>query len=360
MDRLQQLRLNMKQQGVDLVALGAGAHLAWLVGIRPHADERPMLLLVSQSYIGFLMPSLEADSVRQHTQLPFHTWSDDEGPQRALQELLHEANALEATSLVLDETMRADFAALIQDLLPNASRQFCESTVGALRLIKSNEEFSLLKKSALVADAAMQKAWSLMQPGMTEIDVADAIRTHFTSCSAKPLFTIVGTGANGAFPHHTTGSSAVAEGDAIVMDIGAALNGYPSDITRSAVIGNKPKNYDEIHAIVNAAVEAALEAAKPGVKACDVDLAARAVIDQAGYGEFFMHRTGHGLGIEIHEPPYITATSQTMLEEGMVFSIEPGIYLPGRFGLRLEDIVILRADGPEIFSELSRDPCVIT
>jgi Xaa-Pro aminopeptidase len=125
-------------------------------------------------------------------------------------------------------------------------------------------------------------------------------------------------------------------------------------MTRMAGIGTPPEGYVEVHAVVEAAVQAAMAVAKPGVKAHVVDDAARDVITQAGYGEYFMHRTGHGMGVEIHETPYLTATSQTVLEEGMVFSIEPGIYLPGRFGIRLEDIVILRAYGPEILSDLPR------
>ena len=130
-------------------------------------------------------------------------------------------------------------------------------------------------------------------------------------------------------------------------------------MTRMAIMGEKPDGYDEIHSIVEAAVQAALLAAKPGVKAHVVDDAARGVIADAGYGEYFLHRTGHGMGVEIHEPPYLTSSSQSVLEEGMVFSIEPGIYLPGRFGIRLEDIVILRSGGPEILSSLPREVQII-
>ena len=360
MKRIEQLRQIMATENIDLVAIGAGAHMAWLAGVRPHSDERPLLLCVSQHYAGFLMPSLEADSVRQHTELPFHPWSDNDGPQEAMAELLKVGKVNTATSIALDETMRADFAALVQDQLPNARHQFCASTIGTLRLCKGDDEFSKLKQSASVADAAMQAAWSSMAPGMTETEAADVVRAHFQSHGVKPLFTIVGAGANGAFPHHSTGETTLKVGDAVVMDIGGALNGYPSDITRSAIIGTRPEGYEDIHDTVEAAVVAALAAAKPGVKACDVDAAARNVINEAGYGEYFMHRTGHGLGVEVHEPPYITASSQTLLQEGMVFSIEPGIYLPNRFGIRLEEIVILRADGPEILSELPRHAHVVT
>ena len=169
----------------------------------------------------------------------------------------------------------------------------------------------------------------------------------------------MGAGGNGAFPHHQTGDTVLQSGDAVVMDIGGGMDGYSSDITRMAVIGTPPDGYGEIHAIVEAAVQAAMAAARPGVMAHVVDDAARGVITDAGYGDYFVHRTGHGMGLEIHEQPYLTSASETVLDTGMVFSIEPGIYLPGRFGIRLEDIVILRPDGPEIFSELPRDLKVI-
>ncbi len=359
MDRINRLRQQMAAEQVDFVAVGAGAHMAWLAGIHPHSDERPLLLCISPSYAALLMPSLEAESVRQHTSLPFHLWSDNDGPVHALRELLTAASVENASSIVLDETMRADFAALVQDALPQASRQFCASTVGALRLQKGDDEYALLKQSAQVADQALQKAWAGMKPGMTELEVAAIVQQTFGDQGAQTLFTIVGAGANGAFPHHQTGDTQLESGQAVVMDIGARYHGYPSDITRSAVIGHKPEGYDKVHALVENAVQAALAAAKPGVKACDVDQAARSVIEAAGYGEYFMHRLGHGLGIEVHEPPYLTAASQTVLEEGMVFSIEPGIYLPDRFGIRLEDIVILRSDGPEILSELPRDGVIV-
>lgn len=359
MNRIEKLRLSMQAEGVDLVALGPGAHLAWLTDVRPHADERPLLLLITKEYTGFLMPALEAESARQQTDLPFHTWSDDEGPASAMSALLQQANAGNATSLVLDETMRADFAALVQDSLPQAKRQFTASTIGALRMRKDADEYSKLKANAGTADVAMKAAWSAMQTGMTEKEVAAVASASFKAQGADALFTIVGAGPNGAFPHHHTGATALKKGDVVVMDIGGGMDGYSSDITRMASLGEPPEDYYKIHAIVEAAVQAAMAAAKPGVKAREVDDAARNVISEAGYGEYFVHRTGHGMGVEIHETPYITASSETILDEGMVFSIEPGIYLPDQFGLRLEDIVILRADGPEIFSELPRDLQII-
>ena len=359
MNRLELLRNRMAEEAVDLVAIGAGAHLGWLLGLHPHADERPLIFCVTQTGAGFLMPALEAESARQHTQMPFHCWADDEGPQQALEDLLESIGGGAARSIVLDETMRADHAALVQDRLMNAKRQFTATTIGALRMRKDASEYAILKRNALTADKAMQDAWAAMKLGMQEQEVADLIKRSFVAQGVQPMFHIVGAGSNGAFPHHQTGQTTLGEGQAVVMDIGGTMEGYSSDITRMAIMGRKPEGFDEIHGIVNQAVEAAMAAARPGVQAREVDKAARDVISAAGYGDYFVHRTGHGLGTEIHEPPYITASSDTVLDEGMVFSIEPGIYLPGRFGVRLEEIVILRADGPEILSELPRDAVVI-
>ncbi|WP_309085624.1 Xaa-Pro peptidase family protein [Chelativorans sp.] len=357
--RLARLRDKMAETGTDLVALGPGSHMQWLVGFHPHGDERPCLLLVSRTAETFLMPALNAEGSREETDISFHTWSDDEGPNKALDAALEAVAATGARQVVLDETMRADFALLLLGALPDAKHAFTAETVGALRMRKDESEYAAIKMNAGIADRAMQKAFAAIRPGMTEKELAAEIRAHFASEGAVTQFTIVGGGPNGAFPHHQTGERKLEEGDAIVIDIGGRKNGFPSDITRMAVVGRPPEGYGQIHTIVENAVRAALGAARPGVKAKEVDAAARKVISDAGYGEYFVHRTGHGLGIEGHEPPYITATSETVLEEGMVFSIEPGIYLPGRFGIRLEEIVILREDGPEILSSLPRDLFVV-
>ena len=355
-DRLAALRDRMRNAGIDLVALGPGAHMQWLLGFYPHPDERPCLLLVGPQTEAFLMPALNAEGSRERTDIAFHEWSDADGPKAALAAALSAVGGTQARSVALDETMRADFALLLLDALPEAAHRFMEDTIGLLRMCKDASEFAALKMNAGIADRAMQAAFAAIRPGIGELAVAQVIRDHFAAEGATPAFWIVGGGPNGAFPHHQTGDRPLAEGDAVVVDLGGRKDGYPSDITRMAAVGRPPEGYQAVHDIVEAAVRAAMAAARPGVAARTVDAAARTVISEAGYGDYFVHRTGHGLGIEGHEPPYITATSETVLEEGMVFSIEPGIYLPGRFGIRLEEIVILRPDGPEILSEL---PCAL-
>ncbi len=259
MTRLEDLRQAMAGQGVDLVALGPHAHLSWLLDMHPHADERPVLLCVTQGFAGFLMPALEAQSARTQTDLPFFTWDDAEGPDAALAALLQACGAESARKIVLDETMRADFAALVQDALPQAARDFTDATLGALRMRKDADEYARLKRNAFAADVAMQAAWAAMQPGMSERPVAEIIRDRFKDQGVAPLFTIVGAGGNGAFPHHHTGETILQHGDAVVMDIGGGAEGYSSDITRMAVMGAAPEGFDAVHAVVEAAVQAALE-----------------------------------------------------------------------------------------------------
>jgi Xaa-Pro aminopeptidase len=353
--RLAALRAKMAETGANLVALGPHTHMQWLLGFHPHADERPCLLLIGPKGETILMPELNAEGSRAHTDIAFHSWSDAEGPDRALTEALAAVGGTEAGTVVVDETMRADFALLLLDRLPGARHAFGDATVGALRMRKDDSEYATLKENALIADRAVQAGFAAIAAGVKETEIAAAVRAQFVSEGAEPVFTIVGSGPNGAIPHHATGERRLQTSDAIVIDVGGRKHGYSSDITRMAAVGEPPPGYREVHDIVERASQAAMVAARPGVPASAVDDAARGVIAEAGYGQYFVHRTGHGLGLEVHEPPYLTSTSDTILDVGMVFSIEPGIYLPGRFGVRLEEIVILREDGPEILSALPRD-----
>ena len=354
--RLAALRTGMEATGTDLVALGPSSHMAWLSGVHPHGDERPVMLLISRDYAGFLMPSLNSASARQSTDLPFHQWRDDEGPNAALREVLHACNAARpGLSVVLDETMRTDFALLLLDQLDTPARRFTEDTVGALRARKDAAEFEAIKAAHLLNDQAVQAAFDALREGMTERDLVQFIQDFYGAHGAALEFCSVCFGPSGAFPHHTPGATRLERDMPVLLDTGCRLNGYPSDMTRCGYFGTPDATYKEVFAVVDQAVRAALDAARPGALARDVDKAARDVITAAGYGDRFLHRTGHGLGIDIHEPPYITATSETPLCEGNVFSIEPGIYLEGRFGLRLEEIVILRSEGAQVFSDMPRD-----
>ena len=219
---------------------------------------------------------------------------------------------------------------------------------------KNGDDYECIKRNAKITDDAMQASWQVLKAGMREKDVAAIICQSFENQDAKAKIHIIGASKYGAFPHHQTGKTILKKNDVILMDIGGTMEGYLSDITRMAVISQPPQGYKEIQVIVDQALEAASQAAKSSIQACDVDAAARKVVMLAGYGEYFNHCRGHGIGVEIHQQPYLTPKSEIVLEEGMVFSIEPGIYLPNRFCVRLQEVVILRKDGPEILSELPR------
>ena len=355
MMRLDRLRARMEATGTGLVALAPGAHMRWLLGFAPHPDERACLLLIGPERAGWLMPALNAADARQHTDLPFHEWADETGPDDALAAVLAAVAPGPAARIAVDEAMRADHALLLLDALPNRPRGFAAETLGALRMVKDAEELAALEANARIADAAQAALRAAIRDGVTERELAEAAQAAFLAHGARPEFAIVGAGANGSFPHHHTGATPVRPGQPIVCDIGGRKGGYYSDITRMACLGDPPEGYGEVHAVVDAAVRAALAVIRPGIPAQAVDKAARDVIVAAGFGAFFTHRTGHGLGSEIHEPPYITATNPLILEEGMVFTVEPGIYLPGRFGVRLEEVAVVTADGCRILSSLSRD-----
>jgi Xaa-Pro aminopeptidase len=357
--RLAALRKSMTETGADLVVVAPSANMDWLIGFHPIATERLCLLIITLSKEVIVLPSLDVEAVRNLTSIPLFAYSDEESPSPALEAALAAAGAKSTHKIVFDETMRADHVLLVIDALPLAQRSVTTETIGALRTGKGAEEIARLKAIADINDRAMEAAFAAISAGRSELDIEAAVKDCFASHGAQLGYWVIGGGPNSAYPHHITGNRKLAAGDAIVIDIAGLKDGYYSDMTRMAALDHAPEGYSEVHAVVNQAVEAGIEAVRPGVSAKAVDAAARKVIADAGYGDFFIHRTGHGIGLEVHEPPYITASSETVLDEGMTFTIEPGIYLPGRFGIRLEEIVVVRKTGAEILSSLPRDLRII-
>lgn len=355
--RIARLRQRMSDTGTDLVAVGPSSHMQWLLGLNPHGDERPVMALVTVDQVGVLMPKLNAEAARaQCSDIPFYEWCDSDGPQGALTTLLTKLDINRpGLNVVIDEMMRADFAFFLLDQFEAPVRQFTKDTVGILRAEKDAEEHQLLRECARLNDTAFELAFASLRTGMSENDVKTILVDHYRAHGAEPEFCIVGFGANSAFPHHHTGTDVLQPEMAVLIDSGCRLNGYPSDMTRCAWYGDRPDpKFTQTAGIVETALQAALTVVKPGMACCEVDEAARGVIEAAGFGAAFPHRTGHGLGVDVHEPPYITASNNQRLTVGNVFSIEPGIYLTDSFGIRLEDIVHLGPIGPEILSGLAR------
>jgi Xaa-Pro aminopeptidase len=351
----------MDRGGVGLTALAPTDNLRWLLGFAPLYDERLCLLLAGTERAAMAMPALNAQQTAAHVpELELVRWADEAGPRNALRDALAAvAAAPGAGPVAVDPEMRADHLLALQAALGERATVDATGVIGALREVKDATEIELLARSAQVADLAMSEALEACGAGMSELDLAEVIDATFRAHACAPEFAIVAAGAHGAFPHHGSGPAMLAAGDAVVIDLGATRRGYHSDLTRMAFLGEPTARYHEVHAAVESAVVAALAAARPGATCGDVDAAARSAIDAAGFGDFFVHRTGHGLGLSGHEPPYVMDGSDVVLREGMVFSIEPGIYLPGEFGVRLEDIVHVTADGCARFSALPRDVRVV-
>ena len=229
-----------------------------------------------------------------------------------------------------------------------------------LRAVKDEDEIVRLRAAAEGADAVFAEVVTLPFEGRREADVAAELDRLLREHGHDRVdFTIVGSGPNSASPHHLSGERVIRRGDAVVMDFGGVVDGYCSDITRTVFVGEPTQEQRGVYDTVHAAQQAAFDAVHPGVPAQEVDRAARAVISDAGYGEFFVHRTGHGIGIEIHEPPYIVEGNETPLQPGMTFSDEPGIYLPGKFGVRIEDQLLVTDRAAERFNEATRELTVV-
>ncbi len=348
-DRLDRVRQRMAELGTDLVVLPPGEDFLYLAGRSPLRDERACFLLIFQDRATLLVPRLTLEELVP-LGLPVFPYADAEGPARALRE----AMGSRVRTVAVGDDLRADHLLLLQGLLPGARFTLASSLLAPLRMRKDPEELDALRRSAAAADAGVLAAVRTCRPGIPEREVAGAALEAMERAGMEEvLFTLVASGPHSAFPHHRTSDRVLRSGEPVLLDLG--VEGYCADITRMAFLGEPPAHYREVHGIVEEAVQAALEVIRPGIPVVEVDRAARRIIERAGYGERFVHRTGHGLGLAPHEPPSVAELDPTPLEEGMVFTVEPGIYLPGAFGVRLEEAVVVHSHGPEVLSRLGRE-----
>jgi Xaa-Pro aminopeptidase len=345
----------MARAGVDLTVIAPTANMRYLLGFAPLADERPCALLISGADTRLVVPELNADQVERFTGMAALRWPDAAGPRQAFAEAVGQLGVGPQPVLAADDTMRADALLLVQDITAPRRSLPTGDLMAKLRMCKSEAELEALARAAEIGNRAMLAGADACLAGVTEREVSEAIASAFRMHGADEVtFTIVGSGPNGAFPHHEFSDRRLEQGDMIVLDIGSTLNGYHSDLTRMVHLGEPTSQEREVFEVVLEANRRGRGAAVAGALARDVDFAARQVIDQAGYGPNFVHRTGHGLGLEVHEPPWITSESETVLEPGMVFSIEPGVYLPGEFGVRVEDIVAVTEGACRSLTTLDR------
>ncbi len=345
-NKLALFQSRLKEDAIDCAVIGPTTNMHYLLGGAPHPDERLCILVITQDTAEIIVPALNVDSVRAFTDIEMLTWEDAAGPSAALAR-----SALGKTkfsSLAVDGAMRADFLLAVRETAAPTEMVSADPVIGKLRIVKSPDELQALRDAAAQADRAMQAAVEACGPGTTEAEIAWAAESAFRIDGAQTVeFTLVAAGENGASPHHHSGIRKLKPGDGIVIDIGASLNGYKSDITRMVYLGDPSDKFLEAYEIVRKANEFGRNAVRPGADAAFVDSAARKIIADGGYGEHFIHRTGHGIGLDIHEEPYIQQGNDLPLRQGMTFSIEPGVYFHGEFGIRIEDIVAVSSEGVE-------------
>jgi Xaa-Pro dipeptidase len=359
-ERLTRLYNLLEQNDLEFAAINPGPTLTYLTGLSYHLMERPtVLLLAPPAEPVMVLAELEAGRLENsRIALRGITYTDNPATwQAAFDKAAGELN-LNAGQIAV-EPARLRFLEMnyLQQAAPKARIVSGENVFAGLRMCKDAGEIEKMRTAVRIAQDALRLTLPLVQPGVTEKAIAAELTAQMLKAGSEsemPFAPLVASGPNPANPHHSASDRLLQEGDLLLIDWGATFEGYVSDLTRTFAIGEIDPELKQIHLIVQQANAAARAAARPGLRAGDVDLAARAVIEAAGYGEYFFHRVGHGLGMEGHEPPYCYAENDLILEPGMTFTIEPGIYLAGRGGVRIEDDVVITTDGAESLSDMER------
>lgn len=362
-DRLSRVRERMSEIGADALLLSYGGDLPWLTGYVAMPLERITMLVVREGeHPVLLVPALEEARVVRHDELfGVKPWTDSENPLDIVSDLVGEKDSGRAA--LSDQAWSRTLLGL-QERLPKTRFVTASVVTAPIRAVKDDLEIEMLARAGRAADRVADAIQASEVPfvGRTERAVAAEIGQRLIAEGHNRVdFTIVGSGPNGASPHHDSGARVIQENETVVCDFGGHVLvpgtdvGYCSDITRTIVTGTVSGEVAETYAVLREAQEAAVEAATSGVPAEDVDRVARSIIEAAGLGDAFIHRTGHGIGIETHEEPYIVTGNTLPLVVGNAFSVEPGIYHAGRFGMRLEDIVVATATGPRRLNNAPRD-----
>ncbi|HEX6128806.1 MAG TPA: Xaa-Pro peptidase family protein [Candidatus Limnocylindria bacterium] len=345
------------RRGLDALLVTPSSDFAYLLGYRPPELERLTCLVVpAAGPPRLVVPRLEAPLARHQLgalgdSVEVIAWDETDDPFQ----VVHGLVASDAKRVGVQDQMWARFVLRLRAVLDPIELVAAGPAIAALRRIKDPEEIDRLRATAAAADRSMLTITSERLSGRTEAEVSHRIRELLVESGHQVAdFAIVGSGPNAASPHHEPGSRVIGAGDAIVLDIGGTLDGYCSDTTRMAFVGEPPADFRALYEVLREAQAAACDAVAPGVPAEEVDRAARAIITDAGYGEQFIHRTGHGIGIETHEEPYIVAGNDEPLQPGHAFSVEPGIYVEGRWGARIEDIVVVTDAGSERLNRTER------
>lgn len=343
-ERVNRVRKLMSESNIDALMLMSEANMRYVSGYSGIALERMISLIISRhdDIVVMIMPKMEekrAEEACKLKNIEFLTYTDIEDPINLLEKVLINRRT---TVLGVEGTTCFRYILPLLKRFPKIKLSIIDDMLYSLRVIKDEYEIDMLKQAAEINNAIMRSAIQSLKPGISEKSFAANVRElAFERGVEDAPFVLIQSGENSALPHQEPTTRIIQDGDIVILDIGIRFNGYFSDITRTVVCGTPSDEHLRIFDIVLKAQQNALRTIKSGVMICEIDDAARKVIELSGYGGYFLHRTGHGIGLEIHEPPYINSQNKQLLRDGMAFTIEPGIYLPDKFGIRIEDNVIL-------------------
>ncbi len=361
-DRRRRLAAAAEREGVDGVVVLPGANLSYLTGLRMAASERPTMAVVSgDGGLAMIAPLLEAEKVRRETGIEkVHDYADEDGPLGAVRSALRQVFPAVSTGRALRLgveylNMRLFEYRLLDEAVPELVPSDAGPLTAELRGRKDPAEVALIEKAVAVVERATRAARAVVRPGATELDVARAMETAIREDELATGGGSVASGERSAMPHARTSTRTIRDGEVVWADIVVVREGYVADITRTFVAGPLGPELNRVYDVVLEAQRRAREGARPGMTGAELDAMARDYITGQGFGEYFTHRTGHGLGLEVHEEPYIIRTNERPLEPGQVFTIEPGVYLPGKGGVRVEDDVILTEEGARSLTSYPRD-----
>ncbi len=337
-----------------------GANLRYFTGLDVHLSERPILAFIGPDGLALVLPELELPQLGAHPELSprVFPWSDEAGYAGAFRAAIRELGLREQVLGIDALTMRAgEYLSLLAEA-PELQLRRAETGLAAIRAVKGPDELAAIREAVALSERALERLLPEVRAGQSELEIALRLTELLTDegSDAHAFPPLVQSGPNSALPHGNPSARTLQSGEPLLIDYGGRKRGYPADITRTMFCGGPGRELGRVFEVVSAANRAAIAAVKPGVPMQEVDRAARRVITEAGYGERFIHRTGHGLGLEVHESlPQLAEGTETPLEAGMVMTIEPGVYLPGVGGVRLEDVVAVTEGGSEVFTRLPHE-----
>lgn len=349
-ERLSRVAERMRKMGIVQTLISAPASLYYLTGKWIYPGERMVALLVNDRGQARLFAN-RLFALNGAVDVPLTEYDDTQDCVALL------AEALQPGKIGIDKDWPSRFTIRLMDARSDLKPVIGSPCVDRTRLYKDARELQWMRESSLKNDASILETIRQLSPGQTELEVADLyLKASAHQGSTGPSFEpLICFGANCAEPHHVSDASVLKEGDAVILDVGLTWQSYCSDMTRTVFLGKATDEQKRVYDLVRAANAAGRAAVRPGVAMRDIDRAARKVIEDAGYGPYFIHRTGHGIGLEVHEYPDVSASSDAVAKPGMIFSVEPGIYLPGKFGVRVEDLVAVTEDGCETLNKTSRE-----